>query len=538
MMTLPLDLASLLRHAAREHGSTAVISVNAQGQVQNSNWLQLEQRARLWGQVWQRLGLRAGSPVAFLGGNAQTLIEAVLGTAASGMQSLTLNPRQFPEQLIWAVNRSQAQALVFDAAMAPLVEAMQLQMGSVGHYIQFGSPEQLPSSGFGPALMAADSLLGFDDPDWHWPLVAEDEVALISFTTSSSGWPRGVPTRHRAVLLQAFSAALPDAYGLSRSDTVMPLLPVSHSGGWALCLCAALTGARLVLVPPGLDAAALASCMQREGVTLAAGPPNVWQELLDHLDQIGEHPPSLRRAAVGAAAFPLPLLQRLRAWFGLDVIHTWGMSEVAPPALVARAADLQPQADGRVPQGRAAFGVELALADDEGYPLPRDGVSEGQLLVRGPWTLDNYLGDEESPLLRLHGEADDAPGWLPTGDVARISPDGLVTLTDRRKDLIRCGGEWISAQQLERIALQHGSVAEAAVIAHSDPALGERPLLIVVVQAGEASPSADELLALYVGKVADWECPVGAMVFPDLPKLASGEVDKRELRGLVETLLD
>lgn len=538
MMQIPLDLGSLLRHAAREHGAAAVVTLGAQGQLHRSSWKQLEQRARLWGQVWSRLGLRAGSRVAFLGWNAQGLVEAVLGTAAAGMQSLTLSPRQFPEQLIHAVNRSQAQALVFDPAMAMLVEAMQLQMPSVGHYVQFGGPEALPASGFGQALMDADSLLGFDDPDWSWPWVDERAPAMISFTASSSGWPRGVPTSHRAAVLQAFAAALPDAYGLSRHDTVMPLLPVSHSGGWAICLAAALTGARLVLVPPGLDAARLAACMHDEGVTLAAGPPTVWQELLDELERSGAHPPTLRRAAVGAAAFPLPLLRRLRAWFGLDVIHTWGMSEVAPPALVARGEELQADADGRLPQGRAAFGVELVLVDDGGNALPRDGVAEGQLLVRGPWTLDAYLGDDESPLLHLNGEADDAPGWLPTGDIARISPEGLVTLTDRRKDLIRCGGEWISAQQLERIALMHSGVAEAAVIAHSDAMQGERPLLVVVAQGGEPTPGVDELLALYEGKVAEWQRPAHAMVFPELPKMMSGEVDKRELRALVETLLD
>lgn len=534
MMRLPLDLASLLRHAAREHGGAAVITLAGDGRAHRGNWRQLAQRARQWGQVWERLGLKPGSVVAFLGTSTQQLLEGVLGTAAAGMQALTLNPRHFPEQLIHAVNRAEAQALVFDPSMAMLVEAMQLQMGSVGHYIQFGGPEALPTVGFGPTLMDSDSLTAYDDPDWHWPEVNEHQAALISFAAHSSGWPRGVPTSHRAAVLQAFSAALPDGYGLSRDDTVMPLLPLSHSGGWALCLCAALTGARLVLVPPGMEAPQLAQALHEEGVTLAAGPPNVWQELLDHLDAAGGHPPSLRRAAVGAAAFPLPLLRRLRAWFGLDVIHTWGMSEVAPPALVARGEMLKPDTEGRIPQGRAAFGVELALIDDEGNRLERDGLSEGQLVVRGPWVLDHYLGEAESPLISVDGEE----GWLPTGDIARIDPDGTVTITDRRKDLIRCGGEWISAQLLERIALGDVRVAEAAVIPHRDEEKGERPLLVVVTRAGHEAPAVEELLALFNGRVADWERPAGALVFPELPKLMSGEVDKRELRALVETLLD
>lgn len=534
MMSLPLDLASLLRHAAREHGGSAVITLSSEGLAHRGNWRQLAQRARQWGQVWGRLGLKPGGVVAFLGTSTQQLLEGVLGTAAAGMQALTLNPRHFPEQLIWAINRAEAQVLVFDASMAPLVEAMQLQMGSVGHYVQFGGPEDLPEVGFGPTLMDSDSLTAFDDPDWAWPQVDESQPALVSFAAHASGWPRGVPTSHRAAVLHAFSAALPDAYGLSRDDTVMPLLPLSHSGGWALCLCAALTGARLVLVPPGMDAAQLAQALREEAVTLAAGPPNVWLELLDHLDASGEQAPTLRRAAVGAAAFPVPLLRRLRAWFGLDIIHTWGMSEVAPPALIARGDILKPDADGRVPQGRAAFGVELALIDDAGNRLARDGLSEGQLVVRGPWVLDRYLGEGESPLVSVDGE----PGWLPTGDIARIDPEGCVTLTDRRKDLIRCGGEWISAQLLERIALADARVAEAAVIPHRDDEKGERPLLVVVARAGLEPPQAEELLALFQGRVADWERPAGALVFPELPKLMSGEVDKRELRALVETLLD
>lgn len=534
MMRLPLDLGSLLRYAAREHGSTPVVGVTPKGEVNTGNWRQFEQQARRWGQVWERLGLRRGGVVAYLGWNTQGLLEAVLGSAAAGMQALTLNPRHFPEQLIWAVNRCQAQALVFDPMMAPLVEAMQLQMPSVGHYVQFGAPDELPTSGFGNTLMAANSLLAFDDPDWRWPQVAEDEPALVSFTAASSGWPRGVRTTHRAALLQAFSAALPDAYGLSRDDAVMPLLPVSHSGGWALCLCAALTGARLVLVPPGLDAESLARTMHREGVTMAAGPPNIWQELLDCFERTGAYPAALRRAAVGAAAFPPALLHRMRAWLGLDVMHTWGMSEVAPPALVARGALLKLDDEGRVPQGRPLFGVELALIDDEGHALPRDGVAEGHLVVRGPWTLDAYVDETDSPLVTVSGEG----AWLPTGDIARVAPDGTVTLTDRRKDLIRCGGEWISAQSLERIALDHAGVFEAAVIAHADAGQGERPMLVVVARPGHPAPAPEELLALYDKRVAEWQRPVGAVLFPELPKLLTGEVDKRELRALVDTLLD
>ena len=535
MMPLPLDLASLLRHAAREHGLTAVTSLGPDGQVVRGNWLGFERRARSWAQVWGRLGLKPGSVVAYLGWSTHGLLEAVLGTAAGGMAALTLNPRQFPELLIWAVNRAQAQALVFDAQMAPLVEAMQLQLASVAHYVQLGGPESLPSSGFGPTLLDADSLLAFDDPDWHWPELDEHQPALISFTAANSGWPRGVVTTHRAAVLQAFSAALPDAYGLSRHDVLMPLLPVCHSGGWALCLCAALAGAELVLVPPGVSASLLAQTMHRLGVTMAAGPPNVWQGLLDHLDLTGGHPASLRRAAVGAAAFPPALLQRLRRWVGLEVMHTWGMSEVAPPALVARGEMLRADGDGRLPQGRPLYGVEFVLAADDGHPLPRDGIAQGQLLVRGPWVADRYLGESESPLVRLQGVVGE---WLPTGDIARIAADGTVTLTDRRKDLIRCGGEWVSAQLLERIALLHEGVAEAAVIAQADEALGERPLLVVVVRSGEDRPDTESLLALYDNRVADWQRPVGALVFPELPKLSTGEVDKRELRALVEMLLD
>ncbi|MBB5203693.1 fatty-acyl-CoA synthase [Inhella inkyongensis] len=533
-MRVPLHLASLLRHAAREHGRTPLSTLDVGGTVQRSSWAQMERRARQWGQVWERLGVAHGQPVALLGWNAQGLLEAVLGSAASGRQALTLNPRQFPEQLIWAVNQTRAQALVFDQALAPLVEAMQLQMGSVQHYIQLGGPDLLPELG---ALMVeamdAESLLGIDDPDWRWPDLVETDTALISFTAASSGWPRGVPTSHRAAVLQAMAAALPDAYGLSSEDAVMPLLPVAHSGGWALCLCAAVVGSRLVLVPPGLGTAAMAEGMASLGVTLAAGPPTVWQELLDHMDASGLRMPALRRAVVGSAAFPPELLPRLRALPNLDVMHTWGMSEIAPPALVARGAGLVVGSDGRLPQGRPSFGVELALVDDAGNSLPRDGQAEGLLVARGPWTLDAYLGESDSPLIAVDGEE----GWFPTGDIARIDERGWVTITDRRKDLIRCGGEWISAAQLERIALSHADVAEAAVIARTDPLLGERPLLIVVQHAG-ASLDADTLLGLFEGRVAEWQRPAGALVFPELPRLSTGEVDKRELRALVETVLD
>ncbi|MBH9553158.1 AMP-binding protein [Inhella gelatinilytica] len=534
MMRVPLHLSTLLRQAAREHGRTPVTTLDGGGRVYRSSWMQMERRARQWGQALERLDVPRGAPVALLGWNAQGLLEAVLGTACAGRQALTLNPRQFPEQLIWAVNQAQAQALVFDSALAPLVEAMQLQMGTVKHYIQLGGPDELPEPGL---LMIeptdADSLLGIDDPDWQWPQPDETDTALIAFTAASSGWPRGVPTSHRAAVLQALAAALPDAYGMSCNDAVMPLLPVAHSGGWALCLCAATVGARLVLVPPGLGAAALAEGMASQGVTLAAGPPTVWQEVLDHMQATGLAMPQLRRAVVGSAAFPPELLTRMQQWPGLDIMHTWGMSEIAPPALVARGAGLVAGEDGRLPQGRPGFGVELALIDDGGRSLPRDGRSEGLLVARGPWTLDAYLGEKDSPLVSVDGD----PGWFPTGDIARINPEGWVTITDRRKDLIRCGGEWISAAQLERIALSHPDVAEAAAIARPDPLQGERPLVVVVLHPGN-SLETDALLALYEGRVADWQRPMGALVFPELPRLGNGDVDKRELRALVDTLLD
>lgn len=534
MMRVPLHLASLLRHAAREHGRTEVMTLDAEGELLRGNWALLERRARQWGQVWERLEVPVGAPVALLGWNAQGLLEAVLGSAASGRQAVTLNPRQFPEQLIWAINQTQAQALVFDQALAPLVEAMQLQMGSVKHYVQLGGPDLLPEPGqLMVDPMDAESLLGFDDPDWTWPEQSETATALISFTAASSGWPRGVPTSHRAAVLQAMAAALPDAYGIGCDDAVMPLLPVAHSGGWALCLCAAVVGSRLVLVPPGLEAPNLVDAMATHGVSLAAGPPNVWQEVLDQLDRAGRQLPALRLAVVGSAAFPPELLERMRRLPGLDVMHTWGMSEIAPPALVARGAGLVVGHDGRLPQGRPRFGVELALIDDEGRSLPRDGQAEGQLVARGPWTLDAYLGEADSPLVSVDGEE----GWFPTGDIARIDPEGFVTITDRRKDLIRCGGEWISAAQLERIALSMPEVAEAAAIARTDALLGERPLLVVVLHPG-TSLATEALLAHYEGRVADWQRPAGALVFPELPRLGTGEVDKRELRALVETVLD
>jgi fatty-acyl-CoA synthase len=410
----------------------------------------------------------------------------VLGTAASGRQALTLNPRQFPEQLIYAVNQAQAEALVFDPELAPLVEAMQLQMGSVKHYVQLGGPDELPPPSWGLAPMDAESLLGMDDPDWRWPQVDERSTALIAFRVASSGWPKGVPISHRACILQAMAAAFPDAYGIAHVDTLMPLLPVAHSGGWALCLCAALIGSQLTMVPPGLQTADLARAMIDTGVTIAAGPPTVWQALLDHLDAEKLTLPTLRCAAVGSASFPVALLERLRQRPGLDVVHTWGMTELAPPELVAR----------------------------------------------GPWTMDAYLGEPDSPLIAVDGD----PGWLPTGDIGRIGPDGRVTLTDRKKDLIRCGGEWISARQLERIALLHPQVSEAAVIAQADEVQGERPLLVVVARPGGA-PDIDELLALFNGRVADWQRPVQALCFPEMPKLGNGDIDKRELRALVDTLL-
>ncbi|MBH9577882.1 AMP-binding protein [Inhella sp. 1Y17] len=534
MMRVSLHLSSLLRHAAREHGRTEVVTLDGQGQLHRSNWALLERRARQWGQAWERLDLPMRAPVALLGWNAQGLLEAVLGTAASGRQALTLNPRQFPEQLIWAINQTQAQALVFDQALAPLIDAMQLQMASVKHYVQLGGPDMLPEPGtLMVEPMDAESLLGFDDPDWHWPDQVETDTALISFTAASSGWPRGVPTSHRAAVLQAMAAALPDAYGIGYEDAVMPLLPVAHSGGWAMCLCAAMVGSRLVLVPPGLAPATLAETMATLGVSLAAGPPNVWQEVMNHMDASGLRLPALRRAVVGSAAFPPELLTRMRAVPGLDVMHTWGMSEIAPPALVARGSALVLGPDGRLPQGRARFGVELALVDDDGRSLPRDGHTEGLLVARGPWTLDAYIGEADSPLVSVDG----VYGWFPTGDIARIDPEGWVTITDRRKDLIRCGGEWISAAQLERIALSLPEVAEAAAIARNDPLLGERPLLVVVLHPG-ASLGTDELLAYFQGRVADWQQPAAALVFPELPRLGNGEVDKRELRALVDTVLD
>ncbi|WP_157597651.1 MULTISPECIES: 3-(methylthio)propionyl-CoA ligase [unclassified Rhizobacter] len=530
MMQMPLLISSLIVHAARHAADTEIVSKRCEGDIHRTTWKALELRSRQLAQALARLGCESGDRVATLAWNGYRHLEIYYGSSGSGLVCHTINPRLFPEQIAWIANDAEDRVLCFDLGFLPLVEKLAPQLSQVKHFVLMTDRAHMPASSPIPNLACYDELVEAEDGAYAWPQFDENTASSICYTSGTTGDPKGAVYSHRSTLLHAMGAALPDAMGCSSADVILPVVPMFHVNAWGLPYAGALVGAKLVLPGPHLDGKSLYELFEAEQVTFSAGVPTVWLGLLNHVRQNGLKFSSFRRTVIGGSACPPSMMRALEEEHGVEVIHAWGMTEMSPlgtlAKLKAKHAGLDDAQRHKLleTQGRVIYGVDMQILGDDERPLPWDGVSSGNLVVRGPWVIDSYFGRSGSPLVEVDGVS-----WFPTGDVATINPDGFMQITDRSKDVIKSGGEWISSIELENIAMGHPGVHEAAVIACAHPKWDERPLLVVVRKPGVAL-EARELLGFFEGRIAKWQIPDDVAFVDEIPHTATGKMLKLKLR--------
>lgn len=528
-MDRPLLISSIAEHAARFHGSREIVSVTVDDPRHRTNWRNVVSRSRKLANALDRLGLERGDRVATLAWNDHRHLELYYSVSGAGYVCHTINPRLFADQLVFIINHAQDRWLFTDPLFLPLVEKLHPALETLEGIVVLTDDAHLPETSL-PNVRSYESLIG-DEPDtYEWPDLDERSASALCYTSGTTGDPKGVLYDHRSTILHAYAGVAPDVLGLSSQDVVLPVVPLFHVNAWGIPYSAGITGAKLVLPGPKMaDGEVLCSLFNDEAVTIALGVPTVWLALLQHTEKTGKRIETLKRTIIGGAAVPRSMIEAFRDKHGVEVRQGWGMTEMSPIGAVntlkagLEHLDDDAQLDLATKAGRGVYGCELRIVDDEGTELPWDGEAFGALQVRGPWVCSDYF--------RLDGTAgthtDD--GWFTTGDVATIDPEGYVAITDRTKDVIKSGGEWISSIELENVIMGHPAVAEAAVIGVPHPKWTERPLLVVVLGEGKSADKA-ELLKYYDGRVADWWLPNDVVFVDELPHTATGKVKKLELR--------
>jgi acyl-CoA synthetase (AMP-forming)/AMP-acid ligase II len=532
MQTYPLMISSLLTHAARHHASGEVVSRTHDGSIHHTTWGETERRARRLARVLQRLGVGESDRIGTLAWNDYRHLEVYY--AAPGMRAIchTVNPRLHPDDIVYIINHAADRVLFVDISFAPLLNQIAPRIGdSVRDVVMLGTAAQMPEVTLAPGMQlhCYDTLMAEADDDYAWPSFDENTASALCYTSGTTGRPKGVLYSHRSTVLHAYAIALPDVLALRATSRILPVVPMFHVNAWGIPYATAMTGAALILPARHLDGASMAALLNQERVTLTCGVPTVWLGLLQHLRSSGETLHTVSRIMTGGSAAPPLLIEAFRDEYGVTVEHGWGMTELSPvgtynaPKLGQIGLKKDAAVRHMLKQGRILSGIDMKIVDGEGHELPWDGVAFGDLMVRGPWVTSAYYGDAP-------GSAVDAEGWFATGDVATIDPDGFMEITDRSKDVVKSGGEWISSITLENIAVSHPDVLEAAVIAARHVKWDERPLLLVVPRPGHTVDPAS-VLQIYEGKVAKWWLPDAVVVVPELPHTATGKLLKTALRS-------
>jgi len=529
MMDMPLLVSSLIRHADRNHGDTEIVSRTVEGDVHRYSYRDAHARARRLAKALASLGVRPGERVGTLAWNGHRHYELYYAISGVGAVINTVNPRLFAEQIVYISNHAENVALFFDATFIPLVEKLAPQMKTIKHYVLMAGRAHMPKKS---NFLCYEELLEKESDAFEWPSFDERTAAALCYTSGTTGNPKGTLYTHRSTIIHAYGAALPDALNLSARDSVLPVVPMFHANAWSLPYTCTMVGAKMVFPGPHLDGKSVYELIEQEKVTLSAGVPTVWLMLLQHLAAGKLRFSTLERTVIGGSACPPAMIRTFQEDYGVRVFHAWGMTEMSPLGTVGTlkgkqaSLDKQAQLAIQAKQGRGIFGVEMKIVDEEGRELPWDGKRFGNLMVRGPWIASGYFKGEGGDPLK--------DGWFPTGDVATIDPDGYMQITDRSKDVIKSGGEWISSIDLENIAIAHPAIAEAAVIGVKHPKWDERPIVVAVKKPGQ-EVSKDELLRFYEGKIAKWWMPDDVLFVPELPHTATGKLSKLTLR---QTLKD
>jgi len=530
MMDSPLSTSSLIVYAARQHGDTEIVSRSVEGPIHRTTYAETEARAGRLAKALRDLGVGDGDRIATLAWNGHRHLELYFGVAGLGAVCHTINPRLFADQLVYIVNHAEDRYLFLDLTFVGLLEGLHERLPGVEGYVIMTDAEHMPETSL-PSVLCYETLIAAQDAGYDWPRLDENQASALCYTSGTTGNPKGVLYSHRSTVLHSFSCCAADhPLAISCRSVVLPVVPMFHVQAWGIPYAAAMAGAKLVLPGPGLDGASLHDLLDTERVTVTAGVPTIWFGLLDYLAKTGKTLEHLNCLTAGGAAAPLSMIEAFEETHGVEVIHAWGMTETSPVATTGRLKrkflDL-PRAEKRkikLTQGRAVYGIEIQIVDDDGRTLPHDGQTAGQIMVAGPWVASAYFRDEEATAAALDGA-----GWFATGDVATIDVDGHIHITDRSKDLIKSGGEWISSIDLENAAMGHPEVAEAAAIALPHPKWGERPLL-VIVRRDEGTVTAGELRDFLAARVAKWWLPDEVTFVDELPHTATGKISKLQLR--------
>jgi fatty-acyl-CoA synthase len=527
MMQQPLLISSLLTHGERHHGEQEIVSRRVEGDIHRYTFRELAARSRQLANALAGMGVKQGDRIATLAWNGYRHLELYYAVSGSGAVLHTLNPRLHPDQVVWIADHAQDQAIFFDLTFLPVIEAIAPRVKTIRAFVAMTDRAHMPANTGIANLICYEDLVAAQPSAFEWPVFDENTASSLCYTSGTTGNPKGALYSHRSTVLHTDAFALPDSLNCSARDTILPVVPMFHVNAWGLPYAACMVGAKLVFPGPFLDGKNLHELFESEGVTMSAGVPTVWQGLLSHVEANNLGFSTMRRTVIGGSACPPAMMRAFQERYNVDVLHAWGMTEISPlgTACTLKPKHLYMQSQERLAvqakQGRAVFGVDMKIVGDDGRELPRDGKAAGELMVRGPWVISNYFrGEGGDPL---------SNGWFPTGDVATIDADGYMQITDRSKDVIKSGGEWIGSIDLENIAMSHPGVAMAACIAARHAKWDERPLL-VVVKKPDAQLTRAELLQHFDGKIAKWWTPDDVVFVDAIPLGATGKMQKNILR--------
>ncbi|MFS2048812.1 3-(methylthio)propionyl-CoA ligase [Variovorax sp. Varisp41] len=527
MQDRPLLISSLIEFVERHNGDGEIVSRRVEGDIHRCTWSDIASRSRQVANALDGEQLLFSDRIATLAWNGYRHLELYYGVSGSGRVLHTINPRLHPDQIAWIANHAEDQILCFDLTFLPLVQAVHAKCPTIRKWVALCDPDKLPVDSGVPNLVSYEDWVGGQSTEYQWPVFDENSASSMCYTSGTTGNPKAALYSHRSTMLHAYAAALPDVMRISARDSVLPVVPMFHVNAWGIPYSAALVGCKLVFPGPALDGKSVYELIEGEGVTFAAGVPTVWQMMLGHMQTNGLKFSTLNRTVIGGSACPPAMIKAFQDLYGVEVLHAWGMTEMSPLGTLCTLKNKhlkqspEEQLTVRLKQGRAIFGVDMKIVDGENNELPWDGKAYGDLLVKGPWIVKEYFkGEGGDPLI---------DGWFPTGDVATIDADGYLQITDRSKDVIKSGGEWISSIDIENIAVAHPAIAMAACIGVYHPKWDERPIVAVVKKPG-AEVTREELLKFYEGKTAKWQIPDDVVFVEAIPLGATGKILKTRLR--------
>ena len=525
MMQRPLLISDLLEHAARYYPKGEIVSRRCEGDIHRYDYANAAKRTRQLANALKKYGINEGDRCATLAWNTYRHYEIYFAVSGMGAVTHTINPRLFPEQIVYIVNHAEDRLLFTDLTFLPLLEKVQSEISCVEKIVVLADADKMPETSLTNAICYEDFIAGESD-EFEWPEFDENTAAALCYTSGTTGNPKGVIYSHRSTLLHAWASTMPDTLGISSSTNLLPVVPMFHVSAWGTPYACTLTGAKIIFPGPGLDGASLTELIQNEKADLLLGVPTVWLGLLSHLRETNQVMESVKQVVIGGSAAPFAMIREFDEVHDAFVVHAWGMTEMSPIGTIGSmnrelaAMDKEARYKFQLKQGRPVFGVQLKIVDDEGNEQPQDGKAFGRLMVRGPWIIERYYKAETTAL---------EDGWFDTGDVATLDEQGYMQIVDRNKDVIKSGGEWISSIELENFAVGHPAVKEACVIGIQHPKWDERPLLLVVPEEG-ASVTHDEMTAFLEDKVAKWWLPNDTLVVDELPHTATGKLLKVKLR--------